>query len=211
MTVLSRFAVLLALGVATLTVSAQTPPAAVPAPVPAAAPAPAGPRVALDTSLGRIVLELYPAKAPRTVANFLSYVKDGHYNGTVFHRVVPDLLVQGGAFTPDLQQKPERAPIPNEANNQLSNLRGTLAAARRAGEKDSATAQFFINTVDNPQLDYSADTSPYTTGYCVFGRVIDGMDVVDKMRTVPTGARAPFPSDVPLTPVVIERAQVLSE
>jgi cyclophilin family peptidyl-prolyl cis-trans isomerase len=169
----------------------------------------AGPRVELQTSLGRIVLELYPEKAPRTVANFLSYVRDGHYNGSVFHRVVADLLIQGGAFTPDLQQKPERAPIPNEANNGLSNLRGTLSAARRASEKDSATAQFFINTVDNRQLDYRGDATPMLTGFCVFGRVVEGMDIVDKIRLVATGARPPFPADVPLAPVVMERVSVV--
>jgi hypothetical protein len=106
-------------------------------------------RGALETSMGRIVLELYPDKAPRTVANFLSYVKDGHYNGTVFHRVIGDFLIQGGSYTPDMQQKPERAPVANEAGNGLSNLRGTLSAARRASDAMSATSQFFINTVDN--------------------------------------------------------------
>ncbi|KFN44894.1 peptidylprolyl isomerase [Arenimonas oryziterrae] len=171
----------------------------------------AGPRVVLETRLGRIVIELYPAKAPRTVENFLSYVRDGHYNGTVFHRVIPDLLIQGGAFTSDLQQKPERAPIANESNNGLSNLRGTIAAARRAGEKDSARAQFFINTVDNRQLDYHGDASAFTTGYCVFGRVVEGLDVIDKIRALPTAAKAPFAADVPVTPVLIERAQILSE
>jgi cyclophilin family peptidyl-prolyl cis-trans isomerase len=169
----------------------------------------AGPRVELQTSLGRIVLELYPEKAPRTVANFLSYVRDGHYNGSVFHRVIADLLIQGGAFTADLQQKPERAPTANEANNGLSNLRGTLSAARRASEKDSATAQFFINTVDNRQLDYRGDATPMLTGFCVFGRVVEGMDVVDKIRMVPTAARLPFPADVPVTPVVMERVSVI--
>jgi len=123
--------------------------------------------------------------------------------------VIADLLIQGGAFTPDLQQKPDRAPIANEANNGLSNLRGTIAAARRAGEKDSAMAQFFINTVDNRQFDYRADTTAFTTGYCVFGRVIEGMDVIDKIRIVPTGAKAPFTSDVPTVPVTIERASVV--
>ena len=169
----------------------------------------AGPRVALDTSKGRVVLELYPEKSPRTVANFLSYVRDGHYNGTVFHRVIADLLIQGGAFTPDLEQKPERAPIANESNNGLSNLRGTLSAARRASEKDSATAQFFINTVDNRQLDFHGDASAAMTGYCVFGRVVEGMDVIDKIRAVPTAPRAPFRADVPVTAVVIERASIL--
>ncbi len=175
-------------------------------------PAPAvvsGPRVALQTSLGKIVLELYPDKAPRTVENFLSYVRDGHYNGTVFHRVIANLLIQGGAFTSDLQQKPDRAPVANEANNGLSNLRGTIAAARRAGEKDSATAQFFINTVDNRQFDFKSDATAYGTGYCVFGRVVEGMEVVDKIRVVATGAKAPFSADVPIAPVTIERASVL--
>jgi cyclophilin family peptidyl-prolyl cis-trans isomerase len=146
----------------------------------------AGPRVALETTMGRIVLELYPDKAPATVANFLSYVRDGHYNGTVFHRVVADFLIQGGDYTPDLQQTPERAPIRNEANNGLSNLRGTISAARKSGERDSARSQFFINTVDNRQLDYRGDTPPALTGYCVFGRVVEGMDVEDKIRVVAT-------------------------
>lgn len=168
-----------------------------------------GPRVALQTSLGRIVVELYPDKAPQTVANFLSYVRDGHYNGTVIHRVIADLLIQGGAFTSDLQPKPERAPVVNEAKNGLSNLRGTIAAARRASEKDSATAQFFINTVDNRQFDYRSDANAYSTGFCVFGRVVEGMDVLDKIRAVPTAAKAPFSADVPVTPVVIERVSVV--
>ena len=177
---------------------------------PAVAVPVAGPRVVLDTSLGRIVLELYPEKAPRTVANFLAYVHDGHYNGTIFHRVIADLLIQGGAFTVDLQQKPERAPIPNEANNGLSNLRGTVSAARRASEKDSARAQFFINTVDNRQLDYRGDATPMLTGYCVFGRVVEGMEVIDKIRAVATAARPPFASEVPVIPVLVERASVLA-
>lgn len=176
---------------------------------PAIAAPVAGPRVELDTSLGRVVLELYPEKSPRTVANFLDYVRDGHYNGTTFHRVIADLLIQGGAFTPDLQHKPERAPITNEANNGLSNLRGTISAARRASEKDSATAQFFINTVDNRQFDYRSDATAMMTGYCVFGRVLEGMDVIDKIRAVPTAARAPFPADAPVTAVVIERASII--
>ena len=179
---------------------------------PPEAPVPvAGPRVELETSMGRIVLELYPDKAPRTVANFLSYVKDGHYNGTVFHRVIGDFLIQGGAYTPDMQQKPERAPVANEASNGLSNLRGTLAAARRAVDATSATAQFFINTVDNRQLDYRGDATPALTGYCVFGRVVEGMDVVDRIRVVPTGARPPFAADVPVTPVLVESAKLLDE
>ena len=177
--------------------------------LPGAPAAVAGPRVALETSMGRVVIELYPEKAPRTVANFLSYVRDGHYNGTVFHRVIADLLVQGGAFTPDLEQKPERAAIPNEANNGLSNLRGTISAARRPADKDSARAQFFINAVDNRQFDYRDDATPQLTGYCVFGRVVEGMDVIDKLRLVPTAARPPLASDVPVTPVLVERAVLL--
>jgi cyclophilin family peptidyl-prolyl cis-trans isomerase len=171
----------------------------------------AGPRVALETSMGRIVLELYPDKAPVTVANFLSYVKDGHYNGTVFHRVIGDFLIQGGAYTPDMQQKPERAPVANEASNGLSNLRGTLAAARRSSDATSATAQFFINTVDNRQLDFRGDANPAMSGFCVFGRVVEGLDVVDRIRVVPTGARAPFTADVPVTPVLIESAKQIEE
>jgi len=169
----------------------------------------AGPRVALDTSLGRIVVELYPDKAPRTVANFLSYVRDGHYNGTIFHRVIGDLLVQGGAFTADLEHKPERAPVANEANNGLSNLRGTISAARRPADANSARAQFFINTVDNRQFDFRNADNPLQAGYCVFGRVVEGMEVIDKIRLVATTARGPLPGDVPVTPVLVERASVL--
>ncbi|MFT3807537.1 peptidylprolyl isomerase [Arenimonas sp.] len=178
--------------------------------VPAPPPAVGGPRIALETNQGRIVLELYPDKAPRSVANFLSYARDGHYNGTVFHRIIGDLLVQGGAYTPDLQRKPDRAPIPNESKNGLSNLRGTIAAARRPGDNNSATSQFFINTVDNRQFDHRGDDAA-SSGYCVFGRVIEGLDVLDKIRALPTGARAPFAADVPKSPVVIERVQILQE
>ena len=190
---------------------AQTESSAVALPdqVPNQPAAVAGPRVLLETSMGRIVVELYPEKSPRTVANFLSYVRDGHYNGTVFHRVISDLLVQGGGYTPDLEIKPERAGIPNEANNGLSNLRGTISAARRPGDKDSARAQFFINTVDNRQFDFRNDSTPALTGYCVFGRVVEGMDVIDKIRLVPTAARKPLAGDVPISPVLVERAAVL--
>ena len=171
----------------------------------------AGPRVALETSMGRIVLELYPDKAPLTVANFLTYVKDGHYNGTIFHRVIGDFLIQGGAYTPDMQQKPERAPVANEAANGLSNLRGTLAAARRVGDATSATAQFFINPVDNRQLDWRGDATAALAGFCVFGRVVEGMDVVDRIRVVPTGAKPPLAADVPVAPVLVESAKALDE
>jgi cyclophilin family peptidyl-prolyl cis-trans isomerase len=185
---------------------------AVPVPAPPTAPpvaAPAPQRVLLVTTLGEITIELDAAAAPRTVENFLSYARDGHYNGTVFHRVVPGLLVQGGAFTPDLQQKPSRAPVANESGNGLSNRRGTIAAARDRGVSDSATAQFFINLVDNPKFDRSDGDSAYTAGYAVFGRVLQGLDVVDRIAALPTSARGPFPAWVPDTPVVIERVQLL--
>lgn len=184
-------------------------PAAVAATQPVPAPAPKLQRVLLVTTLGEILIELDATAAPATVANFLDYARDGHYNGTVFHRVVPGLLVQAGAFTPDLQQKPSRAPVPSEAGNGLLNTRGTVAAARDRGVVDSATAQFFFNLVDNPKLDRSAGDSPYTAGYTVFGRVLQGLEVVDRIAAVPTGAQAPFPAWVPLTPVVIERVQLL--
>ena len=162
-------------------------------------------KVLLKTSLGDITLELYPDKAPKSVENFLTYVKLGFYDGTVFHRVIAGFMIQGGGFTPDLRQKKTRAPVVNESKNGLSNLRGTLAMARTA-DPNSATAQFFINTVDNPRLDYAGDANP---GYCVFGKVVAGLDVVDKIRAVPTGAQGPFPSDVPTTTVTIEKATLL--
>ena len=191
---------------------AATPKAAKPATPAAAAKkaeaaveAGAAPKVLVKTSLGDITLELNPDKAPKSVENFLAYVKSGFYNGTVFHRVIAGFMIQGGGFTADLRQKKTRAPIAIESRNGLSNLRGTLAMARTA-DPNSATAQFFINTVDNPRLDYASDANP---GYAVFGKVVDGMDVVDKIRAVPTGAKAPFANDVPLTPVVIEKATLL--
>lgn len=165
----------------------------------------AQPRVRLTTTLGDITLELYPDKAPRSVENFIEYVKDGFYDGTVFHRVIEGFMIQGGGFTRDLTQKQTRAPIPIESKNGLSNLRGTLAMARTA-DPDSASSQFFINVVDNPRLDYASDASP---GYAVFGKVIDGMDTVDKIRAVETGAQGPFRGDVPVTPVVIEKAELV--
>ena len=192
-----------------------SPPANTTGPVPAdstttpSAPAPPAPRVALDTSLGRIVLELFPQRAPKTVANFLEYAKAGHYNGTVFHRAIYGVLVQGGGFTPDLQAKPERQPVENEAGNGLRNTRGTLAAARRPSVADSAGAQFFINLGDNPGFDRTTPLPPEASGYTVFGRVIDGLDVADRIAALPTTARAPFDQDVPVTPVIIEHAEIL--
>jgi cyclophilin family peptidyl-prolyl cis-trans isomerase len=167
-----------------------------------------GPRVALHTNMGDIVIELYPEKAPRTVENFLAYSKEGFYNGTVFHRVIDDLLIQGGGYTVDLQKKPVRPPIPSEANNGLSNQRGTVVAAR-GRTRASATSEFFINLVDNPRFDYISEADDTTWGYTVFGKVVEGMNVVDKIRLVKTQAQGKFTSDVPATPVTIERVDVL--
>lgn len=178
----------------------------------ASAEAPAAvvnPRVALHTNLGDIVLELDAAKAPISTENYLSYVKDGFYNGTVFHRVIDNFMAQGDGYTTDLQPKPTRAPIRNEANNGLSNLRGTVAMAR-TNDPHSANAQFFINLVDNPRLDFVSDQNGMTWGYAVFGKVVEGMDVVDQIRAIPTTGQGPFRSDVPTSPVVIERAEVLA-
>jgi peptidyl-prolyl cis-trans isomerase A (cyclophilin A) len=161
-------------------------------------------RVALDTTLGTIVIELAPKEAPKTVANFLEYVKSGHYNGTVFHRVMGTFMIQGGGYTADLAEKPTRAPIPLESQNGLKNERGAVSMARRA-DPNSATAQFFINVVDNPRLDYP---SPDGHGYAVFGKVVEGMDVVDKIRAVPVGPSGPHQS-VPTTPVVIKSARII--
>lgn len=168
---------------------------------------PPAPRVSMQTNMGTIVLELYPDKAPKTVANFLQYVKDGFYTGTLFHRVIRNFMIQGGGFTADYQRKQTRAPIMNEANNGLSNTRGTIAMARTF-EPHSATSQFFINVADNARLDYTAST-PRGWGYCVFGRVVRGMNVVDKIRNLPTGARGPFAGNVPLEPVIIEKVTLL--
>ena len=161
-------------------------------------------KVNLTTNLGDIVVELNAAKAPKTVDNFLQYVKAGHYDGTVFHRVIENFMIQGGGFTPDLKEKPTRAPIAREARNGLSNSRGTLAMARTS-DPNSATAQFFINVQDNTFLD--AAKSPDGNGYAVFGKVVSGMDVVDRIRVVQTGNRGPYQS-VPLQPVTIIKATV---
>jgi peptidyl-prolyl cis-trans isomerase A (cyclophilin A) len=159
------------------------------------------PKVVFQTTLGNFTVELYPDKAPKTVENFLQYVKDKHYNGTVFHRVIPNFMVQGGGFTPNMQQKATRGPIPLEANNKLKNDRGAIAMARTA-DPQSATAQFFINVVDNPNLNAPR---PDGHGYAVFGKVTQGMEVIDKIRGVPT-TNAGMYQDVPQTPVVINSA-----
>jgi cyclophilin family peptidyl-prolyl cis-trans isomerase len=188
--------------------SAQQTAEPAPATDTATATATPAPRVALRTNFGTIVLELDPSKAPKSVENFLQYVRDGHYNGTVFHRVIDNFMVQGGGFTADLQQKPTRAPIQNEANNGLSNLRGTIAMAR-TNDPHSASAQFFINVVDNPRLDFVSEQNGYTWGYAVFGKVVEGLDAVDKIRALETGAQGPFSSAVPKTAAIIESAEVL--
>lgn len=169
----------------------------------AAAPALAQ-TVKLSTSEGDIRIELDADKAPKTVDNFIKYVKAGHYNGTIFHRVIENFMIQGGGFTPKLEQKPTRAPIPLEAGNGLNNVRGSIAMAR-TGDPNSATAQFFINTVDNPFLD--AANARDGRGYAVFGRVIEGMEVVDKIRNKPTG-NAGMHQNLPLEPVTINKAIV---
>ncbi|MBH1986936.1 MAG: peptidyl-prolyl cis-trans isomerase [Burkholderiales bacterium] len=160
--------------------------------------------IRIKTSEGDIVVQLDAAKAPKTVANFVEYVKSGHYNGTVFHRVIDGFMIQGGGMTPDLKEKSTRAPIPLESRNGLSNTRGTIAMARTS-VPDSATAQFFINVKDNGFLD--ASRSPDGNGYAVFGKVIEGLDVVDKIRKVPTTTRPPH-GDVPLQPVIIKQASI---
>ena len=172
--------------------------------VPALAAHAANPQVRLATSLGDIVVEVDTEKAPKSAANFLQYVKAGHYNGTVFHRVIDGFMIQGGGFTPNLQQKPTRAPIALESRNGLKNTRGTLAMARTM-DPNSATAQFFINVADNPFLD--ADNARDGNGYAVFGRVLEGMDVVDKIKSVPVGDRA-GQQNVPLQPVTLKKASL---
>jgi len=164
----------------------------------------ATPKVQLKTSLGTIVVQLDPAKAPKTVENFLQYVKDKHYDGTIFHRVINGFMIQGGGFTPDMAQKPTRAPIPLEAKNGLKNDEYTIAMAR-TGNPDSATAQFFINVKNNDGLNAP---SPDGHGYAVFGKVVQGQDVVDKIKAVATGNRGPY-QNAPTTPVIIESATLL--
>jgi peptidyl-prolyl cis-trans isomerase B (cyclophilin B) len=165
-----------------------------------------GTKVRLTTNHGPIVLELEDDDAPATVANFLQYVRDGHYDNTLFHRVIDGFMIQGGGFSPGMSQKPTRAPVANEAGNGLKNKRHTVAMARTS-EPHSATAQFFINVGDNDFLDYKGP-SPQGWGYCVFGKVVEGGDVVDRIKGVAT-ARSGFHQDVPREDVVITRAEVL--
>lgn len=168
-------------------------------------PAPTGPvRVSFTTTLGTFVVELDTARAPLSVANVTQYVRDGHYDGTIFHRVVARFVVQGGGYTVDGQEKTTRPPIPNESGNGLSNRRGTVALARH-DDPHSASAQFYVNLVDNLSL----DPGPSRWGYTVIGRVVEGMDVIDKIASVVTGPKAPYGEDVPVEAVVITKATVL--
>ena len=163
------------------------------------------PVVEMKTSMGTITVELDAEKAPKTVENFLQYVKDRFYDGTVFHRVIPDFMIQGGGHDVSLAKKPTRAPIKNESKNGLKNLKGTIAMAR-TNDPNSATAQFFINLKDNVFLDYKGDAGS-EVGYCVFGKVTAGMDVVDKIKSVPTGMKNGM-GDVPVQNVVIESVRL---
>lgn len=174
--------------------------------IPVAVLAGGNPVVRMTTSLGVVELELLPDRAPATVKNFMDYVAAGHYDGTVFHRVIPGFMIQGGGFEPGMRQKDTREPVRNEADNGLRNTRGTVAMARTM-EPHSATAQFFINVADNDFLDHR-DKSLRGWGYAVFGRVVKGMDVVDRIVSVPTTTVGPH-QDVPRTDVVIQKMQVV--
>jgi len=173
--------------------------------VPAGAGA-ADPQVDVKTNLGTLRIELYPEKAPKTVANFLQYVKDGHYNGTVFHRVIDGFMIQGGGFDKSYKQKPTRDPIANEAKNGLKNDLGTLAMAR-TNAPHSASAQFFINVKNNDFLNSAQAQDGW--GYAVFGKVVSGLDVVMKIAKTPTGPGGPFPTDVPRQQVIVESMSVV--
>ena len=165
------------------------------------------PRILLKTNHGNIVLELNTKDAPLSTSNFIKYVEDGYYDGTIFHRVISNFMIQGGGFTKDFEKKPTRAPIKNESNNNLKNVRGTIAMAR-TNDPHSASAQFFINVVNNASLNYGARGG---WGYAVFGKVVEGMDTVDKIRYLSTGNGGPFPSNVPQTIAIIEKASVINK
>jgi peptidyl-prolyl cis-trans isomerase B (cyclophilin B) len=165
------------------------------------------PNVLIETDQGDIEIELDEAKAPKSVANFLAYVDAKHYDGTIFHRVIKGFMVQGGGYDTSYEKKPTRAPVENEADNGLKNERGTVAMARTS-DPNSATAQFFVNVVDNGFLDHK-DKSQAGWGYCVFGKVAKGMDVVDKIVAMPTGSAGPFAKDAPEKPILIKSAKKL--
>ncbi len=166
--------------------------------------------VKMETNRGDIILELDAEKAPLSVANFLQYVKDGYYDGTIFHRVISTFMIQGGGFDEDLVRKSTRDPIKNEASNGLKNVRGTIAMARLPSPH-SATAQFFINVQDNPSLDFTSEDNGRTWGYAVFGKVVEGMDVVDEIRFTQTGPNPPFSSDVPIKTMLIKHVSVIDK
>lgn len=165
------------------------------------------PRVRMQTNLGTIILQLDPERAPETVNNFLTYVTTGFYDGTIFHRVIDGFMIQGGGYTQAFEAKEKGAAIRNEADNGLKNRRGAIAMAR-TNDPHSATSQFFINVVDNAFLDHSSPT-PQGWGYAVFGEVVEGMDVVDRIKGIRTSSDGPFPGDVPTTPVIIEQVTVV--
>ena len=167
----------------------------------------ANPKVRMETTKGTVMIELYPDKAPKTVENFLRYVKEGKYEGTIFHRVIKGFMNQGGGFTADFNKVETFAPIKNEADNGLKNTRGTLAMAR-TGDPHSATNQFFVNTVDNAFLDHTSK-SARGWGYCVFASIVDGMDVMDRISKVSTGAGGPFQKDVPTEQILIQKVSVV--
>lgn len=170
-----------------------------------AADAPANPPlVLLQTTDGDIYLEMDAVNSPNTVANFVQYVKDGQYDGVIFHRIIPGFMAQGGGYTPDFKERETRESIENESKNGLTNARGTIAMAR-TNDPHSASAQWFINLVDNPRL----DGNDFKWGYAVFGKVVRGMDVVDAMAEIPTGPAGPFQSDVPFRPIVIKKASIV--
>ncbi len=164
--------------------------------------------VHMKTNFGTVILELFPDKSPKTVANFLQYAQDGFYDGTIFHRVIDKFVIQGGGFGPGMTQKPTRASIENEAKNGLRNSRGTVAMAR-ATDPHSASSQFFVNVVDNDFLNYTAPT-PAGFGYCVFGQVVEGMHIIDQIKGIPTGSKLGF-KDVPLSDALIEKITLVEQ
>ena len=173
-----------------------------------AARAAENPHVKISTSKGDIVVELYPDKAPKTAANFLQYAKEGHYDRTIFHRVVQGFVIQGGGYSAYFNERPNHDPVPYEGDNGLKNERGTIAMARLS-DPNSATSQWYINLVDNPKLDQKVNDLGTIYGYTVFGRVVDGMDVADAIGAVPTGPGGPFEAEVPVEPVVITRVDLV--
>lgn len=166
--------------------------------------------IKMETSEGDIYLELYDDKAPLSVANFLAYTNEGFYNGTIFHRVISDYVIQGGGFTESMEEKPTKSPIRNEANGGLKNLKGTIAMARLP-DPHSATAQFFINVQDNPKLNHTGEQNHKSWGYAVFGQVVQGMDVIDKIRLTKTAGKMPFSKDVPIKNMVIKSVTVVDQ